>query len=110
MPAILLIKTSSLGDVVHNLPIVNDLIAQVPGAEIDWVVEESFADIPALHPNVAHVIPIAMRRWRRHPFSPATWHELGLLRTTLRSRHYDRVLDTQGLMKSAVIARLAGSP
>ena len=65
MPSILLVKTSSLGDVVHNLPVASDIRRKMPGWEIDWVVEESFADIPRLHPAVRDVIPVAVRRWRR---------------------------------------------
>jgi heptosyltransferase-1 len=61
---ILLVKTSSLGDVVHNLPVASDIRAAVPAAEIDWVVEESLAAIPRLHPAVARVLPVAVRRWR----------------------------------------------
>ncbi|MBI3897133.1 MAG: lipopolysaccharide heptosyltransferase I [Gammaproteobacteria bacterium] len=110
MPRILIIKTSSLGDVVHNLPIVTDLVAHVPGAQIDWVVEEGFTDIPALHPGVTRVIPVAVRRWRRRLWAPSTWREIGTLRKTLRTVRYDAVLDTQGLLKSAIIARLAGAP
>ena len=64
MKKILLVKTSSLGDVVHNLPVASDIRAALPGAEIDWVVEESFAAIPRLHPAVARVLPVAIRRWR----------------------------------------------
>lgn len=107
MPAILLVKTSSLGDVIHNLPIVADITRHVPQARIDWVVEEAFADIPALHPQIRHVIPVAMRRWRRRALDPATWREIADLRRRLTTEHYEPVLDTQGLLKSAVIARLA---
>jgi heptosyltransferase-1 len=105
--SILLVKTSSLGDVVHNLPAVSDLRAKLPGAAIDWVVEEAFAEIPKLHPAVRSVIPVAVRRWRRTPLGRATWDELGALRQVLRERAYDAVIDTQGLIKSALIARLA---
>jgi len=107
MPRILLIKTSSLGDVVHNLPVVSDIALQVPGAVLDWVVEEAFADIPALHPRVSSVLPVATRRWRRSPWRPATWREAARFRRRLQAHRYDLVLDTQGLVKSAVIARLA---
>ena len=69
---ILLIKTSSLGDVIHNLPVASDLRRQFPSATIDWVVEENFAQIPALHPAIAEVIPVALRRWRRSLFSAGT--------------------------------------
>lgn len=101
---LLLVKTSSLGDVVHNLPVVSDLRRAFPDATIDWCVEEAFVDIPRLHPEVADVIPVAIRRWRRNILRAATWHEIGDFRQRLRSRQYDAVLDTQGLVKSALIA------
>ena len=101
---ILLVKTSSLGDVVHNLPVAADLARALPGTTIDWCVEEGFADIPRLSPHVRQVMPVAIRRWRKHLLSAATWREIGELRRTLREGCYDRVLDTQGLLKSALIA------
>lgn len=104
---ILLIKTSSLGDVVHNLPVVTDLCSQFPGASIDWVVEEAFADIPRLHPGVDQIIPVAVRRWRQSPLSPQTWREVGSLRKRLGMARYDIAIDTQGLLKSALITRMA---
>jgi heptosyltransferase-1 len=104
---ILLVKTSSLGDVVHNLPVASDIRARFPEAQIDWVVEESLADIPRLHPAVTGVIPVTLRRWRREIFSAQTWAALGELRTRLRVGAYDQVIDTQGLLKSALLARLA---
>ncbi|MCF8178016.1 MAG: lipopolysaccharide heptosyltransferase I [Sulfuritalea sp.] len=104
---ILLVKTSSLGDVVHNLPVVTDLHRHYPEAKIDWVVEENFAEIPRLHPDVRRVIPMAIRRWRRSLLSPATWAEFGSFRRTLRTEHYELVIDTQGLLKSALITRMA---
>lgn len=107
MRRILLVKTSSLGDVVHNLPAVTDLRNRYPDLEIDWAVEESFAEIPVLHPAVSEVIPVAPRRWRRNLASAATWREIRDLRQRFRCRDYDAVIDTQGLLKSALIARLA---
>ena len=104
MPRILLIKTSSLGDVVHNLPVVGDILDHLPQARIDWVVEESFADIPRLHPGVSEVIPVAIRRWRGALSARQTWREIGQLRKTLQVHAYDAVIDTQGLLKSALIA------
>ena len=104
---ILLVKTSSLGDVIHNLPVVTDLRAHFPDAAIDWVVEEGFAEIPRLHPGVRRVIPVALRRWRKAHFSAATWREISALRATLQVERYDLVIDTQGLLKSALIARMA---
>jgi heptosyltransferase-1 len=107
MRRILLVKTSSLGDVVHNLPVATDVRAHCTGVEIDWAVEENFADIPALHPAVSHVIRVAPRRWRRTIASPDTWREMRDLHRALHARSYDAVIDTQGLIKSALIARLA---
>jgi heptosyltransferase I len=107
---ILIVKTSSLGDVIHNLPVVTDIARQVPGARMDWVVEEGFADVPRLHPAVQRVIPVALRRWRRGLLSPATWGEVGAFFRALRQESYDVVLDTQGLLKSGLIAALARGP
>ena len=104
---VLLVKTSSLGDVIHNLPLVTDLRAHFPDAAIDWVVEEAFAEIVGLHPAIRRVIPVALRRWRRAPLAPATWREMGAFRALLRQDNYDLVIDTQGLLKSALITRLA---
>lgn len=109
---ILLVKTSSLGDVVHNLPVVSDLRANFPNVAIDWVVEEGFAEIPGLHPAVRRVIPVALRRWRKTLLSAASWREMAAFRRDLRRQAYDVVLDTQGLVKSGLIvsqARLAAN-
>ncbi len=102
---ILLVKTSSLGDVLHNLPVVGDIALHHPHATIDWVVEESFAALPALHPAVRQVATVAMRRWRK-----SWWCSRREIRTVcreLRSRHYDLALDTQGLLKSALFTHCA---
>ena len=107
MHRILLVKTSSLGDVVHNLPVASDLSIHKPGVEIDWAVEESFSAIPALHPAVAQVIPIGLRRWRGALLDPETWREISRLHTLLQARAYDAVIDSQGLIKSALISRMA---
>jgi heptosyltransferase-1 len=107
---ILLVKTSSLGDVIHNLPVVSDLARRFPEAAIDWVVEESFAEVPRLHPAVRHVIPVAWRRWRRNLLQPETWREIGQFADRLKLPDYDDVLDSQGLLKSALIASLAPLP
>jgi heptosyltransferase-1 len=100
---VLLVKMSSLGDVVHALPAVSDAAAQ--GVRFDWVVEEAFAAIPARHPAVEHVIPIAWRRWRRNLQSHH--RELRAFVARLRDSEYDLVLDAQGLIKSAAVTRLA---
>ncbi len=100
---ILLVKTSSLGDVIHNLPVASDIRRALPHAEIDWVVEEGFVEIPRLHPAVGGVIPVAMRRWRKAPFTRATWREFAAYRRAVRHETYDAVIDTQGLAKSALL-------
>lgn len=107
MSSMLLIKTSSMGDVVHNLPVVGDILSAFPGAQIDWVVEEGFAAIVRLHPGVRRVIPVALRRWRRQLVDPRTRREVAGFSRQLRASTYDAVIDTQGLLKSAVLARLA---
>ncbi|HQR03861.1 MAG: lipopolysaccharide heptosyltransferase I [Proteobacteria bacterium] len=104
---ILLVKTSSLGDMIHNLPVVSDLHRRVPDARIDWVVEEGFADIPRLHPGVERVIPLALRRWRKRLLARETRIQIAAFRRDLQENAYDVVLDTQGLIKSAFVVRQA---
>jgi heptosyltransferase-1 len=106
-PRVLIVKTSSLGDVVHALPLVSDIARAHPGATIDWVVEEGFAAICRLHPAVARVIPVALRRWRRRLAAPGTWREWRAAKAALRAQRYDRIVDCQGLLKSAWLARCA---
>lgn len=96
-----------MGDVIHNLPIVADIRSRYPEAELHWLVEESFADIPALHPQVQQIIPVALRRWRKSLLSPQTWREIRAFRARLASNAYDYILDTQGLLKSGLLARMA---
>ena len=110
MRTILFVKTSSLGDVVHNCPAVSDAARALPGAAIDWIVEEPFAGIAAMHRAVRRVIPVALRRWRSRLLSPATWSELSDWRKRLAGDRYDAVVDTQSLVKSALLARLARGP
>jgi heptosyltransferase-1 len=105
MPRILFVKTSSLGDVVHQCPAVTDAARSVAGATIDWVVEEGFAGIARMHPQVSRVIPVALRRWRRALWTREAWRELAQFRRSLGLQAYDAVIDTQGLLKSALITR-----
>jgi heptosyltransferase-1 len=107
MTRILLIKSSSMGDVIHNLPIVADIRTRYPDSELHWLVEEAFADIPLMHPGVNYVIPVALRRWRKALYRPQTWREMRAFRAKLRQANYDFILDTQGLLKSGLLARLA---
>ena len=106
-PRILLVKTSSLGDLIHSFPALTDAARAIPGVEFHWLVEEAFAEVPAWHPAVSKVIPIAFRRWRRS--WRAAWRkgELSTFKRSLQAQEYDLVIDAQGLLKSAVPAWLA---
>lgn len=112
-PKILLVKLSSLGDVVHNLPIVWDLRKRLPNAQIDWIVEEAYVYL--LEPlktngsfrGVDRIIPLAFRRWRKNLFSVKAWQEFFAMRSLLQSVTYDIVIETQGLLKSALVCALA---
>ncbi|MDP3413770.1 MAG: lipopolysaccharide heptosyltransferase I [Polaromonas sp.] len=98
-----------MGDVVHTLPVVQDILAAHPGAQIDWVVEKAFAPLltPLLGASLQHVIPCELRRWRKSPFSAATRSAWRAFRRELQSQSYDAVIDLQGLTKSALVAWLA---
>ena len=104
---ILIVRTSSLGDLVHMLPAISDIARHVPDAEIDWVAEEAFAEIPAWHPAVNEVIKVAHRRWRKAWWSGQVRAERKALRERLRAKKYDIVLDMQALLKSAWLVRQA---
>jgi heptosyltransferase-1 len=104
---ILIVRTSSLGDLVHMLPAMSDIAAHFPGAVIDWVAEEAFAEIPQWHPAIAGVINVAHRRWRKTWWSSHVRAERMALRERLRSVRYDVVLDMQALLKSAWLVRQA---
>ncbi len=102
---VLVVKLTSMGDVLHLMPALTDLRQQYPELTVDWMVEDSFAQIPTWHPSVDRVIPVATRRWRK--VSLANIKEFLRFWKELRSRRYDAIVDAQGLMKSAVFARFA---
>jgi len=112
-PKILLVKLSSLGDVLHNLPIVWDLRARLPDAQIDWVVEEGYVHLlePLLSRDdfkgIDRIIPFGLRRWKKNLFSLAIWKEFFVFRKLLQSTTYDVLIETQGLLKSAIVCSLA---
>ena len=112
-PKILLVKLSSLGDVLHNLPIVWDLRKRLPQAQIDWIVEEAYVHLleplktSEIFNGIDRVIPVAFRRWRKNLFSLRTWREFFAMRKALQATTYDVVLETQGLLKSALVCALA---
>ena len=98
-----------MGDIVHALPVVADILAHHPGAQIDWLAEAPFVAIPQMHAGLRRVLSLAWRKWRQQLHSGATWDAMGALRQQLRDGHYDLVLDLQGLLKSALWARQTGS-
>ncbi|RPE00993.1 lipopolysaccharide heptosyltransferase RfaC [Candidatus Pantoea deserta] len=105
---VLIVKTSSMGDVLHTLPALTDAMQAIPGIRFDWVVEENFAQIPGWHPAVDKVLPVAIRRWRKHWFGSQQREERVRFKRDLQSRQYDVVIDAQGLIKSAaLVTRLA---
>lgn len=112
MKKILLIKTSSMGDLIHCLPALTDLqnAPEWADAKVTWVAEESFIDIPKLHPMVGDVIPVALRRWKKQLGQSQTWQDYGALKQRMRSQRWDAVVDCQGLLKSAWVARLSQQP
>lgn len=106
-PRVLLVKLSSLGDVVHAMPAVQDMRQAVPGIQIDWVVERAFAPLVARCAGVQKVIPCELRHWRKAPFSQSTRTAWAAFKAELQSQRYDAVIDLQGLTKSALVAWLA---
>lgn len=104
---ILVVKLSSLGDVVHAMPAVQDLRAALPGVQVDWVVERAFAPLVSRCEGVDRIIPCELRRWRKKPFAAQTRAEWSAFKAALQEQAYDAVLDLQGLTKSALVAWLA---
>lgn len=105
---VLLVKTSSMGDIVHTLPALTDAARALPGIRFHWVVEEAFADLAARHPAVASVLPCALRRWRKSPIR--SLKEWRAFKQRIKADQFDAVIDAQGLLKSAFITRLARGP
>jgi heptosyltransferase-1 len=107
MANILFIKTSSLGDVVHHMPAVTDARKAHPDATFSWLVEEAFAPLVRLHPAIDTVIPVASRRWRKSLYAPATIAEIRASFRNIRAQRYDEIVDTQGLLRTAILTRAA---
>jgi heptosyltransferase-1 len=104
---VLIVKLTSMGDLVHTLPAITDAVGHVPDIHFDWIVDESFADIPALHPRIEQLFKTAHRRWKKQLFHTFMSGELLTLFRTLRQKKYDIVIDAQNNLKSAVITGLA---
>ncbi|MCB1614670.1 MAG: lipopolysaccharide heptosyltransferase I [Pseudomonadales bacterium] len=107
---ILIIKTSSMGDVIHTLPALTDASIAIPGIRFDWLVEEAFAEIPQWHPAVDRTIPVAIRRWRKSILKTMGSPEWRGFRNELKRTHYDLAIDAQGLLKSAFLTRYVKCP
>ena len=99
-----------MGDVVHAVPVVEDIKRFISDAEIDWLVEDSFADIPRHVAGVSEVIECSVRKWKKRIFEKSTRGQIKALCEKLRSKHYDLVIDLQGLIKSAVLASWTNAP
>ncbi|WII93808.1 lipopolysaccharide heptosyltransferase I [Kingella negevensis] len=106
----LLVRLSSMGDLIHTLPAITDLAQHRPDVELHWLCEASFADIARLHPFVKHVHEMRWRQWRKQIFQATTWQTIGSLKANLLAQQYDNVLDSQGLIKSAAFAKFASAP
>ncbi|MBI3699010.1 MAG: lipopolysaccharide heptosyltransferase I [Afipia sp.] len=107
MPGILIIKTSSLGDVVHQMPAMTDARRHFPDTRITWIVEEAFVPLARLHPAVDEVIAVSTRRWRTQILRASTWPEISEFRARVKEIDAEKVIDTQGLVRSALIARIS---
>ena len=106
---VLIVKASSLGDIIHALPVLDYLHQVVPGIEIDWVVEESFREVLDGNPLLSQLHPIRTKVWRKRPLASETRREVAALKESLRARAYDLVFDIQGNLKSGLICWLTGA-
>jgi heptosyltransferase-1 len=107
---ILIIKTSSLGDIIHSLPVLEYLRQAAPAATIDWVVDEEFVDLVSGNPLINRLLPVAFRRWKKAPFAWRTWQEIVSFIKTLRQERYDLIFDLQGNLKSGVVCAFGRAP
>lgn len=104
---ILIVKMSSMGDIIHALPVLDFLKQAVPSAEVDWVVEEPFKDVLAGNPLICRLHLVRTKVWRKRPLAAETRREIGELKEKMRELAYDFVFDIQGNLKSGLISRLA---
>ena len=105
--SVLVVRPSSLGDIVYALALVSDLARHRPGVPVDWVAERGFVPLVTLDPRVRRVVPSGLRRWRERPFSPAHWRDARAFAQALRSERYEAILDLQEQVKGALISRVA---
>jgi heptosyltransferase-1 len=107
MSGILVVRPSSLGDVVYALALVSDIAAHCPGVPVDWVAEDAFVDLVRLDPRIRRVVPLALRRWRHAPLARATWRDMAAFRRALRQERYDAILNLQEQVKGAIVSWFA---
>ena len=107
MSGVLVVRPSSLGDVVYALALVSDIAAHCPGVPVDWVAESAFVDLVRLDPRIRRVVPLALRRWRHAPLARATWRDMAAFRRALRQERYDAILNLQEQVKGAVVSWFA---
>jgi heptosyltransferase I len=107
---VLVVKTSSMGDVVHTLPAISDMVAAIPGVQIDWLVEKGFASIAAQHQGVSRVLPLEWRKWRKDLRAPANRQAMREWAASMKAHRYDAIVDFQGLIKSTLFSRFASGP
>ena len=107
MSGVLVVRPSSLGDVVYALALVSDIALHCPGLPIDWVAEDAFVDLVRLDPRIRNVVPLALRRWRHAPLARATWRDMAAFRRALRQERYDAILNLQEQVKGAVVSWFA---
>ncbi|MCX7125980.1 MAG: lipopolysaccharide heptosyltransferase I [Gammaproteobacteria bacterium] len=104
---VLLVKISSMGDLIHTLPALTDAMKAIPDLEVDWVVESAFTDIPTWHPAVKNIIVIPLRQWKKAIFNKKNISAMSQFYKKLREKKYDLIIDAQGLLKSAIVAKCA---
>ncbi len=107
MSGVLVVRPSSLGDVVYALALLSDIAVHRPGLPVDWIAEDAFVDLVRLDPRIRRVVPLALRRWRHAPLARATWHEMAAFRRTLRQERYDAILNLQEQVKGALVSWFA---
>ncbi len=106
---ILIVKASSLGDIIHAFPALTYLRNKYPDATIDWVIEKPFEALVKEHPAVNNTLTIDTKTWRRSPLSYQTFSALNSFRKELRKKKYDLVFDLQGNTKSGLITLFANA-
>lgn len=110
MKKVLIVRLTSMGDLIHTWPAVTDLKSHYPDVELTWLVDEVFSEIPLMHPGIGKIIPVGLRRFRQQIHLPSAWKRMYSVCQQLRETEWDRVVDCQGLLKSALFGKWTGRP